>query len=438
MPAEIRATYLIETPVAPERAAAAIAGEQSTGTFLKLASESDAVLERAAARVLSVETLGTVGQPSLPGARPAADGRYTRARVEVAWNYANVGPDLATLMATVCGNLSELSEISGLRLLDVDLPPEFVAAFPGPRHGVAGMRRRFARDAGPFIGTIVKPSIGLLPEETAAVVAQFAEGTIDFIKDDELSASPLFAPIESRVAAVSAELKRHEDRTGHRVMYAFNVSGDLDQMRRGAEAVLAAGGDCAMVSLNWVGIPAILALRREFPLFIHGHRNGWGLFGRAPLLGLDFAVYQKIHRLAGVDHIHVNGLRNKFSESDESVIASARACLTPLHEGDPLVMPVFSSGQTVLQVHDTYAALGSTDLIHACGGGIVGHPDGIAAGVRALREVWEAAQAGIPLEALARDSAPVRRAVETFAPHVARTLPGASVRGNNNVQAEKQ
>jgi len=38
---------------------------------------------------------------------------------------------------------------------------------------------------------------------------------------------------------------------------------------------------------------------------------------------------KKIWRLAGVDHLHVNGLANKFSEADDSVIASARACLTP-------------------------------------------------------------------------------------------------------------
>jgi ribulose-bisphosphate carboxylase large chain len=173
-----------------------------------------------------------------------------------------------------------------------------------------------------------------------------------------------------------------------------------------------------MLSLNWVGTPAVLALRREFPLFIHGHRNGWALFSRAPMLGFDYRVYQKLHRLAGVDHIHVNGLRNKFAESDESVLASARACLTPLHGADPRVMPVLSSAQTVLQVHDTFAALKTTDLIHACGGGIVGHPDGIAYGTRALRAAWEAARAGIPLATAAREMPELRRAVETFERHL--------------------
>ena len=58
------------------------------------------------------------------------------------------------------------------------------------------------------------------------------------------------------------------------------------------------------------------------------------------------------------------------------------------------IMPVFSSGQTSAQVPDTYRGLGSVDLIHAAGGGIMGHPDGAAAGVRSLREAWEAAVSG--------------------------------------------
>lgn len=415
---EIRARYLIETPLSVAQAAAAIAGEQSTGTFMRLATETDEITKRAGARVVTAQRLAEVAVPSLPGARAGGRARYSQALVEIAWPYANVGPDLQTLMATICGNLGELSELSGIRLLDVTLPPEFVAAFPGPRFGIEGTRERLGLDGLPAIGTIVKPSIGLLPDETAAAVADFAEGGIDFVKDDELSADPLHAPLEARIAAVMTAIDRHADRTGRRIMYAFNITGDLDRMRRGAEAILKAGGDCAMLSLNWVGTPAVLALRREFPLFIHGHRNGWALFSRAPLLGFDFHVYHTLHRLAGVDHLHTNGLRNKFAESDESVIASALACLAPPADGHRRVMPVLSSAQTVLQVHDTYAALGTTDLIHACGGGIVGHPDGIAAGTRALRAAWEAARAGVPLADAARGHPELARAAETFGRHL--------------------
>ena len=63
------------------------------------------------------------------------------------------------------------------------------------------------------------------------------------------------------------------------------------------------------------------------------------------------------------------------AEDDESVIASARACLTPMFERKPcLVMPVFSSGQSARQAPGTYAGLGSPDLIVTAGGGIMAHP----------------------------------------------------------------
>jgi ribulose-bisphosphate carboxylase large chain len=81
------------------------------------------------------------------------------------------------------------------------------------------------------------------------------------------------------------------------------------------------------------------------------------------------------------------------------VIAAARAVLRPLDAALPMAaMPVFSSGQTGLQAAPTFAALGCTDLIHAAGGGIIGHPGGIAAGVAAMRQAWDAAVAGTPLQ----------------------------------------
>ncbi len=113
--------------------------------------------------------------------------------------------------------------------------------------------------------------------------------------------------------------------------------------------------------------------------------------------------------------MHVNGLANKFTESDPSVIASARSLGDPLFAGTPMAaMPVFSSGQTIRQAHGTFAALGSCDLIHAAGGGIVAHPEGIAAGVEAFRAAWDAAMAGVPLENAARNLPALGRALEAY------------------------
>jgi ribulose-bisphosphate carboxylase large chain len=182
-------------------------------------------------------------------------------------------------------------------------------------------------------------------------------------------------------------------------MYAFNLTGELDQMRRRHDTLLAHGATCMMASLNSVGLTGFIELARFGKLPIHAHRNGWGYLSRHPLLGWTYKAWQKVWRLAGADHMHVNGLRNKFAEADGSVIESARACLTPVFDEKPcIVMPVFSSGQTAHQVPATYKALGSTDLIYAAGGGIMAHPLGPAAGVAALKEAWEAALSGISLE----------------------------------------
>ncbi|MEM7566663.1 MAG: RuBisCO large subunit C-terminal-like domain-containing protein, partial [Pseudomonadota bacterium] len=149
----------------------------------------------------------------------------------------------------------------------------------------------------------------------------------------------------------------------------------------------------------------------------HAHRNGWGALSRHPMLGFSYVAWSKFWRLAGADHLHVNGIRNKFCEPDESVIASARSLLTPLYPGDGQgceTMPVFSSGQWAGQAADTFAAIGTTDLIYACGGGIAGHPDGIEAGVTSIREAWAAARDGVPIAVAARESRPLARAIETF------------------------
>ncbi len=414
--AEFRARYLVESSVALARVAEIIAGEQSSGTFVALPGETDELRQRAAARVTAVEPLADVPHATLHSAhaeRRGQHGPFHRGRIEIAFPLANIGASLSTLLATVAGNLFELGEVTGLRLLDLELPSEFASRFAGPRFGIEGTRHKAGVHGRPLVGSIVKPSIGLTPADTAALVDALCAAGIDFVKDDELNVDPDYAPFEARLAAVMPVLHRHADRLGRMPMYAINISGGIDEMRRRHDAVLRAGGTCVMVSVNAVGIAGVEHLRSYSELPIHGHRNGWGALTRHPLLGFDFMAYQKLWRLAGVDHLHVNGLRGKFWEPDDSVIASARALLEPFSGVRPIV-PVFSSGQWGGQAPDMYAALRSTDLMHLAGGGIIAHPHGLAAGVACMREAWEAAVEGASLESYARTRPALRAAIEKF------------------------
>jgi ribulose-bisphosphate carboxylase large chain len=413
----VLATYLIETSFPLQEAVEAMAGEQSSGTFVKVPGEDAELLARSAARVEEIIELESADSPSLPGARlqrgQSASGRYRRARVTLSFPFENIGPSLTTLLTTVSGNLYELRHFSGLRLLDVQIPETFAQVYLGPQFGVEGTRALSGVSDRPLIGTIIKPSVGLSVEATADLVKALCEAGIDFIKDDELQTNAPSSPLAARVDAVMRVINGYADRTGKKVMYAFNITADLDAMLRHHDLVLAANGTCIMVNLISVGLAAVAHLCKHSQLPIHGHRAGWGALSRHPLLGMDYSAFQKFYRLAGVDHLHVNGLRNKFCEPDESVIASARACLKPMF-GGYVAMPVFSSGQWALQAPMTYQALGSVDLIYLAGGGILAHPSGAAAGVDSLREGWAAALEGVALEDYARTHPALREALEKF------------------------
>ena len=144
-------------------------------------------------------------------------------------------------------------------------------------------------------------------------------------------------------------------------------------MLRGHDLVLESGGTCVMVNVNCVGLAAVAHLRRHSQLPIHGHRANFGAMARHPLLGIGFCPFQKIFRLAGVDHLHVGGFNSKFYENNAEVAQSILDCLTPLF-GDYRVMPAISSAQWAGSAIDIYVATETIDVVHLAGGGIIAHP----------------------------------------------------------------
>lgn len=412
---EIVATYLLETPGELERAASAIAGEQSTGTFVPIPGETPEIHERHGARVVGLEHLGSHPTPALAYSAPSSSS-YQRGRAKIAFPVDNMGWALPNLMATVAGNLFELNQLSGIRLEDLEFPDSYIARQPGSRFGVPGTRELMGVSDRPMVGTIIKPSVGLSPDATAELARSLADAGIDFIKDDELMANPPHSPFAERFGKVITQLHEAGERSGRMVMYAANVTDSLDQMRRNIDLVQEAGGTCVMVSVNHIGLSGLEAVRSHTNLPIHAHRNGWGALTRDSMLGYSFDVWQKIWRLAGADHIHVNGLNNKFWEPDDSVIHSAKAVLSPLGKA-PVAVPVFSSAQTALQAPETYALLQSADILYVSGGGIMAHPDGPVAGLRSINEAWEAAISGVSLADYAASHPALRAALDTFSSH---------------------
>ncbi len=412
MSERIYADYIIETSYDLQQAADMMAGEQSVGTFVKVPGETKEMWESCGARVEYINELEQLPTPSLPGAKHKPDALIKQAKVGLSFPLSTIGTSLSALLTAVSGNLYELQAFSGLKLLDLKVPDAF-KVHPGPQFGIDGTRKLTNVYNRPLIGTIIKPSVGLSPEATASLVKELCEAGIDFIKDDELQSDSPHSPFKERLERVTSVIEAHADKTGKRVMYAINISGETEEMLRRQDLAAKVGASCVMVNMLTVGLSAIQTLRKYSQLAIHGHRAGWGALSRHPVLGMGYLAFQTLMRLAGVDHLHVNGLRNKFCEDDASVIASAKACLSPIL-GAYQAMPVFSSGQTIRQAPDTFKALESSDLLYLAGGGVMAHPQGAAAGVKSLVEAWQAALLGIPLEVYAKEHLALAQALERY------------------------
>lgn len=415
-PIRIEADYLIETAIDPMQAAEIMAGEQSSGTFRSVPAETPELKLRAAARIEQLEALEPVMTPTLPGAMQPKDKQiWQRALVTLSWPLDNIGPSLPNLITTIAGNLFELQPLSGIRLLDLRLPTAFAERYAGPKFGIQGTRALAGVPERPLIGTIIKPSVGLSAEATGALVTDLCAGGIDFIKDDELQADGPSCPFEDRVKSTMRAVNAAADKTGKKAMVAFNLTGETDEMRRRHDLVLDCGGTCVMVNLTGVGMSGMIDIGRHTEMPIHAHRAGWGALTRDPLLGWSYPAWSKLWRLAGADHMHVNGFDNKFTESNESVAASVASLKDPLFGNSPMcAVPVFSSGQTVRQAAATLNAAGSPDVLVTAGGGIIAHPDGVTEGVKAMRQAYDAAMQGVDVDVYAKEYHELTAALAAF------------------------
>lgn len=411
----ITVTYRIETTGSVEAMAEKIASDQSTGTFVPVPGETEELKARVAARVLAIRHLPDAERPTW---LEVADGHgpIRRAEADIAFPLDAIGTDLSALMTIAIGGVFSIKGMTGIRIVDMKLPEAFASAHPGPQFGLPGTRRLTGVAERPIIGTIVKPALGLRPHETAALVGELIESGVDFIKDDEKLMSPAYSPLKERVEAIMPLILDHEQKTGKKVMYAFGIShADPDEMMRNHDIVMKAGGNCAVVNINSIGFGGMSFLRKRSGLVLHAHRNGWDILTRDPGAGLDFKVYQQFWRLLGVDQFQINGIRIKYWEPDESFVESFKAVSTPLFSKADCPLPVAGSGQWGGQAPDTYNRTGRTqDLLYLCGGGIVSHPGGPAAGVRAVQQAWQAAVADIPLDEYAKDHPELAASIAKF------------------------
>ncbi|MFQ5892406.1 MAG: RuBisCO large subunit C-terminal-like domain-containing protein, partial [Candidatus Methanofastidiosia archaeon] len=320
---------------------------------------------------------------------------------------------LPMILSMVAGNLFEVDLVERIKLENLTFPKEFLKSFKGPRFEISGCRKFLKIKKRPLLGCIIKPDIGLNPEEHAELAFKAAVGGCDFVKDDELlGASPKYNPLEERVSRVMEALDRAEEEKGERTMYAVNITDRVDRILKNAEIARENGANCLMLNFVTAGISALRVLSESVKLPIHAHRDMFASFTRIPDHGISVKVLLKLTRMAGGDQIHIGSVDGKLYESNSQVVESAnllRKTWGHLREA----LPVSSGGIHALKLKRNLELLGD-DTLFLAGGGVFSHKMGAEAGAKSLREALEALRKGMDLKEKAKECRELKWVLENW------------------------
>ena len=386
--------YRVTTDLSMEKAAEAIAAEQSTGTWTGISTLDRSIFDGLGARITSID--GDVITCEFP-----------------AEDFSIETGAVPQILSVIAGNLFGLGALKAVRLEDVTFPKSILEQFKGPKFGAEGIRKALKRPEEPLVGTIVKPKIGLSPEKTAEYVYEAGSGGLTNSKDDETLADQSFCPIEDRTIRVAEALDRLEEE-GRMMMHAVNVSTRSDRIVELAEKVQGWGAREIMIDVITCGYGCLQALAEDpsIKVPIHVHRTMHGAFTKDPRHGINMLVLSKLVRMVGGDALHIGTLGVGKMAAGAHDDSNLKACL-----GDDVpyktVMPVCSGGVHPSLVADIIARSGMDVQIQA-GGGVAGHPGGVRAGAMAMSQAVHAAYEGIPAAEYAESHPELRIALERW------------------------
>lgn len=386
--------------------AAALAIEQTCGTWLKVPGETPEVRERAIGRVIGVfET--PAYQIGIP-----ADVTDRHFIIRIAYPWHNFGAQFSMMLSTVIGNISSSGKV---KLIDLEFPKSFLANFQGPKFGVSGMRELLNVPIRPLLNNMIKPCIGLTPEKTAELAYEAAVGGVDVIKDDELVCDPPFCRLEDRVKAVMKAVKAADEVKGEKTLYAFNITAPAMQMRENAYRALEAGANALMINYASCGLDTTRLITEDpninVPILAHSDYTGaqyaseWS--GVATTL-----IGAKLPRLAGLDMIISLSPYGKFPMLMDTFVNCGFQMLAPMGEIEA-AFPMPGGGTTQGHIEDVMKKFGN-DVMIAAGGAIHGHPMGPAAGARAFRQGIDAVMEGRSLEDAAKEHPELAKAISCW------------------------
>ena len=211
-----------------------------------------------------------------------------------------LGTDCSAVLNVLFGTSSLRGDV---RLLTFTLTQGLLAAWPGPRYGLTGIRQAVGVTGRPLLCGVLKP-LGRSPADLAELAAQFVLGGIDLVKDDQGLLDQPFCPFNERVSRCAEAIDKAAAERRRPCLYFAHMSGALDTMRQRAAQAKRSGVNGLLVAPGLTGFDALRALAMDdtlaLPIASHpsfsGIMAGSGTGGLAPVV-----TYALLPRLAGAD-----------------------------------------------------------------------------------------------------------------------------------------
>ncbi|MBL8515441.1 MAG: ribulose 1,5-bisphosphate carboxylase [Betaproteobacteria bacterium] len=351
--------YRVERNANIRERAKAIAIEQSVEVPLA-AITKQRVLDEIVGRVERIEDL--------------PDGAH---RVTISLATETIGGETAQLMSMIYGNISLAEDV---QILDVDLPDDLLAAFPGPRFGIDGLRKLTQAHGRPLTCTALKPQ-GLDSDELADLAYRLALGGLDMIKDDHGITDQAYSPFAERVPKIQAAVARANRETGGHCAYVPSVAGGPRKLREHCRIVKEEGVDAVLLIPMIIGLPVFQEMTAEWlDVPVLAHPGFGGAQRMAPPL-----FFGKLLRLFGADAvIFVNHL-GRFTWPRATCEATAANLTGAMRHVKP-ALPVPAGGMTLDRVPDMKQSYGE-DAMFLIGGGLLTARDNLLARCREFVEM---------------------------------------------------
>ncbi|MFC7682088.1 2,3-diketo-5-methylthiopentyl-1-phosphate enolase [Paenibacillus sp. GCM10028914] len=397
------ATYRIYDDHADFRKKAdSIAIGMTVGSWTELPQAKRDSLKKHLGEVYAIEVHESLGNE--PG------GRY--ADIRIAYPDINFSRDIPALLVTIFGKISMDGRI---KLISLDLSPEFLSGFPGPKFGIDGVRQQLGVYDRPLLMSIFKSVIGLNADELREQFVRQARGGVDLIKDDEILFENELTPIATRVKLCMQAAAEVEQETGKKLLYAANLTGRTSGLRDQALRAIDAGANALLFNVLSYGYDVLQELSSdpEINIPIAAHPALAGAIYPSPHYGISAPVLLgQLMRLAGADLVLFPSPYGSVTMPREENLAIR----DELHKADLGVkrsMPVPSAGIHPGLVPRIISDFGMDVVVNA-GGGIHGHPMGTEAGGRAFVQAIQAAMEGTSLTDYAKDHPELNAALEIW------------------------